>query len=92
MKYLLDVNVLLAAIWANHSRHAETFAWLDGKTIVLCPLGELGFLRISPTKRPSTRRWTKPARCSSDLPPSGRPSASPTICPRLIHGRQRRNK
>ena len=47
MKYLLDVNVLLAAIWANHSRHAETFAWLDGKSIVLCPLCELGFLRIS---------------------------------------------
>jgi toxin-antitoxin system PIN domain toxin len=51
MKYLLDVNVLLAAIWANHSRHAEIFVWLDGKTIVLCPLGELGFLRISTHKK-----------------------------------------
>ena len=47
MKYLLDVNVLLAAIWVNHSRHAEAFGWLVGKSIVLCPLAELGFLRIS---------------------------------------------
>ena len=42
MKHLLDVNVLLAGIWENHSRHAEVFAWLDGKNIVLCPLAELG--------------------------------------------------
>ncbi len=47
MKYLLDVNVLLAGIWENHSHHAEAFAWLEGKNIVLCPLTELGFLRIS---------------------------------------------
>ena len=47
MKHLLDVNVLLAAIWTNHSRHADAFAWVEGKSIVLCPLSELGFLRIS---------------------------------------------
>src|SRR4051794_37993897 len=47
MKHLLDVNVLLAAIWSNHSRHAEAFPWLEGKIVVLCPLSELGFLRIS---------------------------------------------
>ncbi len=51
MKHLLDVNVLLAAIWSNHSRHEEAFAWLDGKTVVLCPLTELGFLRISTNKK-----------------------------------------
>ena len=47
MKHLLDVNVLLASIWANHSRHTEAFAWLVGKNILLCPLNELDFLRIS---------------------------------------------
>ncbi len=47
MKFLLDVNVLLAAIWSNHSRHASAFQWLEGKAVVLCPLAELGFLRIS---------------------------------------------
>ena len=51
MKHLLDVNVLLAAIWSHHSRHAETFAWLKDREIVLCPLSELGFLRISAHKK-----------------------------------------
>jgi toxin-antitoxin system PIN domain toxin len=44
---LLDVNVLLAAIWDKHPRHAEAFLWLSGKRIMLCPLAALGFLRIS---------------------------------------------
>ena len=51
MKYLLDVNVLLAAIWTNHPRHPGAFAWLEGKNIVLCPSVELGFLRISTHKK-----------------------------------------
>lgn len=51
MRHLLDVNVLLAAIWVDHSRHAEAFAWLPGKSVVVCPLSELGFLRISTNTR-----------------------------------------
>jgi predicted nucleic acid-binding protein len=51
VKYLLDVNVLLAAMWASHPQHAKAFAWLTGKSVVLCPLTELGFLRISTTER-----------------------------------------
>ena len=51
MKRLLDVNVLLAAIWTTHSRHGECFAWLAGKELVVCPLAELGFLRISTNKK-----------------------------------------
>ena len=50
-KHLLDVNVLLAAIWSNHPQHAKAFAWLSGKTVLVCPLSELGFLRISTNKR-----------------------------------------
>jgi uncharacterized protein len=50
-KHLLDVNVLLAAIWANHPQHSKAFAWLTGKFILLCPLSELGFLRISTNQR-----------------------------------------
>lgn len=38
MKHLLDVNLLLAAIWTNHSRHEAAFAWLEGRNIVVCPL------------------------------------------------------
>lgn len=51
MKHLLDVNVLLAAIWKNHPQNSATFVWLRGKSIVLCPIVELGFLRISSNHR-----------------------------------------
>lgn len=47
MKHLLDVNVLLAAIWRNHPLHGRTSVWLNGKSVVVCPIAELGFLRIS---------------------------------------------
>lgn len=47
MRYLLDVNVILAAAWASHPEFATADAWLKGKSVVVCPLVELGFLRIS---------------------------------------------
>jgi len=51
LRHLLDVNLLLAAIWADHPQHAKVFAWLSGKSVILCPLSELGFLRISTNKK-----------------------------------------
>ena len=50
-KYLLDVNVLLAVIWVGHPEHTKAFAWLSNKTVMLCPLSELGFLRISTNRK-----------------------------------------
>jgi toxin-antitoxin system PIN domain toxin len=47
MKHLLDTSVLLAAIWKDHQHHATASAWLSGKAVLLCPIAELGFLRIS---------------------------------------------
>jgi predicted nucleic acid-binding protein len=47
MKHLLDVNLLIAGIVKTHSLHVRARVWLSGKEIVLCPLVELGFLRIS---------------------------------------------
>ena len=47
MKYLLDVNLLLAAIWSSHQQHAKADAWLRGKQLATCPITDLGFLRIS---------------------------------------------
>ena len=47
MKYLLDVNALLAAILAGHPNHAVADAWVRNKSLAICPLSELGFLRIS---------------------------------------------
>ena len=51
MKYLLDVNLLICAIWGDHSMHPRAFKWLAGKEVVLCPLTELGFLRVSTNKK-----------------------------------------
>ena len=51
MKHLLDVNVLIAAIWNTHVHHAQVRAWLSGKEIALCPIAELGFIRISTNPR-----------------------------------------
>jgi predicted nucleic acid-binding protein len=50
-KFLLDVNTLLAGVWGHHSRHPDAFRWLKGRAVVLCPLAELGFLRISSNKK-----------------------------------------
>ena len=50
-RHLLDVNVLLAAMWVNHPQHAKAFAWLNGKSVLLCPLSELGFLRVSTNRK-----------------------------------------
>ena len=47
MKYLLDVNVLIAAIWKSHAAHSKADAWLKGRSLATCPFSELGFLRIS---------------------------------------------
>jgi predicted nucleic acid-binding protein len=45
--YLLDVNMLIAAIWRDHQDQARVEGWLRGKQTATCPLSELGFLRIS---------------------------------------------
>ncbi|HEY3762237.1 MAG TPA: TA system VapC family ribonuclease toxin [Verrucomicrobiae bacterium] len=47
MKHLLDVNLLIADIVQTHSLHDRARAWLSDKQVVLCPIVELGFLRIS---------------------------------------------
>jgi predicted nucleic acid-binding protein len=45
--YLLDVNMLIAAIWQDHEDQRTVEAWLRGKQTATCPISELGFLRIS---------------------------------------------
>lgn len=51
MKFLLDINALLAAILKGHPDHAVADSWLRQKALVTCPLSELGFLRISTNPR-----------------------------------------
>ena len=46
MRYLLDVNCLVAAILDSHTQHETANGWLAGKSLAICPLAETGFLRI----------------------------------------------
>ena len=48
MTHLLDVNALVAALWAAHQHHARFRAWaqhLSGE-LATCALTELGYLRV----------------------------------------------
>jgi toxin-antitoxin system PIN domain toxin len=48
VRYLLDVNVLLACGWRSHAQHSKASAWLDRqRTFATCPIAQLGFLRVS---------------------------------------------
>jgi predicted nucleic acid-binding protein len=45
--YLLDTSALVSGIWTDHESHLATKAWLQNKSVMVCPLSALGFLRIS---------------------------------------------
>jgi predicted nucleic acid-binding protein len=47
MTYLLDVSTLLAWLWRDHEHHRRVMSWQAGKSVAVCPITELGFLRIS---------------------------------------------
>lgn len=47
MKHLLDVSTLIALLWPTHVAHTQARAWLKGKKVALCPITELGFVRVS---------------------------------------------
>lgn len=46
MTWLLDVSVLVACLVVSHEHHQAAAAWRDEKTLALCPITELGFLRV----------------------------------------------
>jgi len=47
VKYLLDVSTIVALLWSEHADHAKTTAWAAGKKLAVCPLTELGFIRVA---------------------------------------------
>lgn len=57
MKFLLDVNVLLAIGLRQHALHNRAIAWahssvLGDSELATCSITELGFLRIVPQVKP----------------------------------------
>jgi predicted nucleic acid-binding protein len=47
MTYLLDVSTLLAWLWRDHEHHNRVMRWQKEQSLAVCPITELGFLRIS---------------------------------------------
>lgn len=53
MKFLLDVNVLVAWGWANHANHSQVSRWISrmkqtsGNFFLTSAIPELGFVRVS---------------------------------------------
>jgi predicted nucleic acid-binding protein len=80
MTYLLDVSTLLAWLWRDHEHHRRVISWQSSQAVAICPITELGFLRISSQPafgatikdaREMLTDWikkAKPARIACDLP------------------------
>jgi toxin-antitoxin system PIN domain toxin len=52
--YLLDINVLVALLWANHEQHEAAAAWFGAHQRsgwATCPLTQAGFVRVSSNPR-----------------------------------------
>jgi predicted nucleic acid-binding protein len=47
MTYLLDISALMALLWETHVHNERVTKWQDNLQLAVCPLSELGFLRIS---------------------------------------------
>ena len=47
MTDLLDVSTLLALLWETHEFNERVTRWQENQSLAVCPITELGFLRIS---------------------------------------------
>gem|GEM_PF-108825 len=64
---LLDVNVLLALVWAEHEAHSAVVRRLDASLRwATCPITQLGFVRLSATPGIFSRTLT-PAQAHAAL-------------------------
>lgn len=68
MTYLLDVNVLVALLWAPHVRHESAFEWFqaNGSSWATTPATEMGFVRVA-SNSPATRGQVSPSRAMDAL-------------------------
>ena len=47
MTWLLDVSALVARLVQSHEHHQRVNAWWPGRALAVCPITELGFLRVA---------------------------------------------
>jgi toxin-antitoxin system PIN domain toxin len=80
--YLLDVNVLIAALWASHTQHAKADAWMQGKQVAVCPITQIAFLRISSNPKVIAAPMAKAEQILNDF----MRDASPVFVPDDLSG------
>ncbi len=80
MIYLLDVGPLIALLVKTHPHHTRVKTWQSNLDLAICPLTELGYLRIAtqpilgfsvPDARKALETWIqnrKPQFVACDLP------------------------
>lgn len=64
MRFLLDVNVLIALAFPDHSFHQQAHSWFRRDSIRLwatCPLTQAGFLRVASRALGATRNAVREA-------------------------------
>ena len=84
MKYLLDVNALLAWAHVNSTSHATFHRWAKArgfKALATCALTELGFIRVSMQAFGHTREMAETALAEMKRHTGGFVAAAPS--PRL---------
>ncbi|HWB58931.1 MAG TPA: hypothetical protein VG733_05545 [Chthoniobacteraceae bacterium] len=48
MRFLLDVNLLMALLWENHEHNQQARRWFKSiGAFSTCPITQIGFVRIS---------------------------------------------
>ena len=47
MIWLLDISALVAYLAPEHVHHQRAVRWWSGRRLAVCPLTELGFLRVN---------------------------------------------
>lgn len=47
MTWLLDVSTLVARLVKSHEHHERVNVWWSGRRLAVCPIIELGFLRVA---------------------------------------------
>jgi len=46
VKYLLDVNALVALGCLGHAFHSRMIAWAEGRSLCTCSISEIAFVRV----------------------------------------------
>ena len=66
MKYLLDVNALVALGFIHHEFHGRVAAWIkhnEFPDLATCSITELGFVRVLSQAPRTASRWCRHEPC-----------------------------